>query len=114
MSHFPILLGPLSSVMAKRPARAPLIARDEDGGVLTTRSFQHVVERAALETGLVGRVSCHTLGPVRKQPLHSAAAASPIPASLVGHMSADMLPPRSSASGRIDALGATRLFPDGP
>ncbi len=55
------LLGPLSSVMAKRSARAPLIARDEDGGALSTRSFQHVVERAALETGLAGRVSCHTL-----------------------------------------------------
>lgn len=56
----PVLRPEIEWLAARRGAREPLLP-SEAGGHLSTRSVQHVVERAARRAGLAGRVSCHVL-----------------------------------------------------
>ena len=55
-----VLRADLEALTCGRRAREPLFP-SEAGGHLSTRSIQHVVERAAEKAKLAGRVSCHTL-----------------------------------------------------
>lgn len=56
----PALLDDLRDYTDGRRAMEPLLP-SEQGGHLSTRSIQHVMERAAAATGLDGRVTCHVL-----------------------------------------------------
>lgn len=51
----------LQWITKNRTANEALIPSNIDGGPLSIRSFQHIVEHAAEKAGLQGRVSCHTL-----------------------------------------------------
>lgn len=56
-----MLVPDLRWICAGRRAKEPVFVSATTGKHLCVRTFQHVVERAALRAGLEGRVSCHTL-----------------------------------------------------
>lgn len=56
-----VLIDDLRWICSGRRPKDAVFASPTTGGHLSVRTFQHLVEHAALRAGLEGRVSCHTL-----------------------------------------------------